>query len=247
MMQGSNDCKLATILVIMIMLLGTTRGFCAADYKDEARPMVIICKASACLLDDFYGGAGLGFDNYRLKQRAGLIAPDGDLLNLNPGLSARGWNGSLFFGYGQTYSWFYIAGEIAAGTSNTDTSYTLSRNDVHYTTKVNARTSYNVAILAGTKLTSNHLAYFRVGYIRTLFRTEELGINFDSGFNHSETHWENGLQFGLGMETALYDHWSMRGEYNYLRYGSIKTDRGTQFSVANNQFILSVIYHFTHG
>jgi opacity protein-like surface antigen len=72
-------------------------------------------------------------------------------------------------------------------------------------------------------------------------KSQESGIVAGSA---STTQWGNGLIAGLGLETAIDDRFSVRGEYNYISYGSYDSSLGTVFSPSNSQFMLGLLYHF---
>jgi opacity protein-like surface antigen len=45
-----------------------------------------------------------------------------------------------------------------------------------------------------------------------------------AGFDQEVSHWRGGWNIGGGLEWAFSDHWTIRGEYIYDRYGSRSYD-----------------------
>lgn len=212
------------------------RDYKGDDYKGEIvrKPC---CRPIKFLRDGIYVGAALGYDSFRTRQSVSEIDILGNADNANPPISTRGVNGSLFAGYGQYYRWFYIAGEILARYSGADTTYSINA----YNSTLSVHSTFGVDILPGVKLNDSSLLYARVGYSRTDFKLSESGV---VGGGASESNWGNGVDLGLGLETAMWREWSLRGEYVYTYYGSLNSQLGTRYSPSNSEFNLGVIYHF---
>lgn len=216
------------------------------EYKGEVVPAPIVVPVPVGLKDGAYAGVGLGYDSYKFRESLGLADGGGGIVSFNPTLSAKGWNGSLFAGYGQYYDRFYIAGEVSAFSTDANTGYSFGTGLDNFNTEVNARYGYSVSILPGIKVNNFTLLYARLGFVRTSFKSQEKVIVAGTGLtqNASTTSWGNGYNYGVGMETAVYPCVSVRGEYTYTSYGSFNSPIGTKFSPSNNQFVLSAIYHF---
>lgn len=214
-----------------------------ADYKEECVP--VMCRPEMCLHDGFYLGLGLGYDAYKIRATNTVVIDGFTIASFNPPMSVKGWNASLFAGYGQYYDWFYFAGEAFIGASNAASSYTANVPSAGATAtqEIDVRGSYGVAILPGLKVNPSTLMYVRLGYVRTKFKTKDFGGVPTASFSVADNDWENGFNYGLGMETAIYDNWSLRGEYTYTSYSSHNTPL-TKYSPTNNQFVLGLIYHF---
>lgn len=241
--------KISCLSVISLAVLLGSNSFAAhVDYKaegckSEPIPVAIPVISPVGLKDGFYAGVGLGYDSYRVRQ--GLtVADTGGPTSFNPQLSATGWNGSLFGGYGQYYNRFYIAGEMFVNTSNASAGYAISSAADLFRTSVDVRSSYGIAILPGFKVNNSTLLYGKLGFTRTQFKTQERDVTPVNANRGPTNAWGNGLNYGLGLETAVYPCVSMRGEYTYTTYGAFTSHVGTKFSPSNNQFVLSAIYHF---
>ncbi len=207
------------------------------SYKDIPTKRCVLCIKT--LKDGIYAGAGLGYDAYRIKQNLSVMDVTGVLDQSNSNLSAKGTVGNLFLGYGQYYDWFYIAGEIFGNYSDADTSF----SQLSYQSDFDVRTSYGASILPGIRLSQAALVYGRIGYTRSYFSAKE---NMPGAFQLNTTDWGNGIHYGIGIEAALYRNWSLRGDYTYTYYGSFSSSIGTSFQPVNNQFMLSVLYHFDY-
>lgn len=253
-MKKNSRLSVISLTVSAASLLIASTAFAAhADYKNEVykgEPVAVApvpCPILNCLQDGAYVGAGLGYDAYKVRQSITVNDGVGSGTSFNPSLSARGFNGSIFAGYGQYYDRFYIAGEVSALSTAADMSYGMSNQDISFGTKLTARASYGVAILPGLKVNDSTLVYIRLGYVRTSFKSQEnetipaFGV-FNRGV--SKSTWGNGLNYGIGVETAVCRNVSVRGEYNYINYNSFNSPVGTKFAPSNNQFVISGIYHF---
>lgn len=221
-----------------------------ADYKNEAP-----CPPEPCLKDGFYVGIGLGYDNYRVRQSTSLglttevnsLGAFGEIVTANPPLSARGWNGSIFAGYGQYFDYFYIGAELLANTTNAQVTYGTGEGLGFYDAKFDVNASYGVSLLPGVRLSNATMMYVRLGYLRTEFKARETFVDDDLPllvFSGSTTEWKNGFQYGLGMETLVCDNLSLRGEYTRTQYSSFRSSDITSWDPSNNQAVLSLIYHF---
>jgi len=240
-----------------------------ANFKAEVPPP---CPPILMLHDGFYLGIGVGYDSYRVHSSNDMIALDPKAVpvlvdftsNSSADGSATGWMGGIFGGYGRYFDWFYLAAEINANTSNakSSASYTNSLGDSASVTS-KARGSYGIALLPGIKLNDSSLLYVRLGYLRTNFKSSASFTNVDpldstvTSLNGSSNEWRNGFDYGVGIETAIAEDVSIRGEYTHTSFnsktisGSFTNAAGTEtvsfsdkFNVSNNEFMLSLLYHF---
>ena len=85
------------------------------------------------------------------------------------------------------------------------------------------------------------MVYVRLGYDRTLVKVTEKGTLLGGD---STKAWANGVDFGMGIETAIARHLSLRGEYIYTRDSTFDTKFDTTFSPSNSEFTLGLLYHF---
>lgn len=211
-----------------------------ADYKNEAP-----CPPEPMLKDGFYVGLGASYDAYKVRKSTST-SDLGYVTTFNPPLSAKGWDGELFAGYGQYFDYFYIGGELMVSTSSATGSWGAGtfNNFLNYQSKFDARTSYGAALLPGVRVNNASLFYIRLGYVRTDFKARESFAIGAFPFSFSESEWKGAFQYGVGIETLVYDNLSLRGEYTYAGFGDFRTSNITKYEPANNQFVLSLIYHF---
>jgi len=237
------------------LLLGSTATMAHANYKGDLKGerMPEPCPPIKVLKDGFYVGAQVGYDVYGVRDSVGIVGVDeGDGLALNPTLYANGAIGGLFGGYGMYFqNLYYLALEIYGNYSGASTSYNYlgsspgELNDRLHT-KVNARGSYGISVLPGIKLNDSTLAYLRLGYNRANIKGQESSTNFDGvAFSVSNSNWTGGFNYGIGLESVVWDNFSVRGEFNYTSYSSFSDPiTETRFSPANGTFMVGLVYHF---
>lgn len=209
------------------------------SYKDE----IIVpppCPLPCFLKDGIYLGAQAGYDAYRVRESFSLGAPVSAFGN--PTVNATGWVGGLFLGFGQYLNDVaYLGAEVFANYSDALTNYSLTTSTGTYTSEVRVRQSFGAAFLPGVALNDVALGYVRLGYNYAKIISHE---NTTGSASTNKTHYSNGFNFGLGIETLLHGHWSLRTEYSHTYYNSFSSGLSTSFNPSDNQFMLSILYHF---
>lgn len=254
-----------SLMLVSATAMANTKGYKGeTDLKCEApAPCCPTCPVS--LMDGFYVGLGLGYDNYRVRQNfdlseTGLGTP---FLNGNPPISVNGWTPQLFLGYGKNMSdAFYLGAEVFIDTSNAEASYNVSDTTFNYSSKIEAELGYGVALLPGIKLNCTTLGYLRLGYnwVRMEYKQNMTDNNLDTRGSSSNTDTVHGFSYGIGMETLLNCNWSLRGEYIHTNYSSSHsglsvigsqglappptTILDSSYDPSDNQYMLSLIFHF---
>lgn len=242
------------------------------NYKAEVPPP---CPPILMLHDGFYLGVGVGYDSYRIHETldtseteisTGVLEATSSASRTH---AATGWMGGIFAGYGRYFDTFYIGLEINANTSNADATSSFATSDEFGdndsgNSKVEARSSYGIALLPGIKVNDSSLLYARLGYLRTNFKGSANFNNVDaidattSNYSVSTSRWRNGFQFGIGIETAVAEDISIRGEFTHTSYntktasatfvdpitGTDNVSLSDRFNLSNNEFMFSVLYHF---
>src|ERR1700679_1871975 len=102
-----------------------------------------------------------------------------------------------------------------------------------------------ICFLSGLKINKKTLGYIRLGYNWSKIDTNEVHSDPDS-FNSLEYNQSNvstGFSYGLGIESAFSNDFSLRAEYTHTNYSSFDTNAGTEIVPSNNQFMLSLIHH----
>lgn len=222
------------------------------NYKNEL--INTPCPIAFPLNDGLYVGAALGYDSYRVRSETGFVSPDGDNATWQTILNPVGINGGGFIGYGKYLDNFfdmYLAIEAFGLAASADTSYQLAANiplvnvPISADTDVKVKSSYGISLIPGFKLSSSNLLYLRFGYSWANMSVNQSVV--DEGvtiYDISQSKTPGGINYGLGVETALYRNLSMRFEYNHTTYSSFDTDLNTQISPADNQLLLGILYRF---
>jgi outer membrane immunogenic protein len=248
--------KLSTITLAVIattLLLGSASALAApnykGDYKGEAMPAP--CPQPLTLRDGFYIGGQIGYDSYRTRvTKSGAL--EAYTATLNPIMNPTGFVGGLFAGYGMYWSNFYYLGAEAlfngsGATASQTYSFTSpgATRSVYTTTSTGA--SWGVSLLPGVKVNESTLTYIRLGYNQARIRGKSIYTStaVGGGTAYGNTNsWQGGFNYGLGIETAVYPNVSVRTEYSHTNYNTFSDNNGTSYAPGDNQFMLSLIYHF---
>lgn len=217
------------------------------EYKDEEVAASPAPCAVPCLLKDgFYVGAQGGYDSYRIRNSLSSPPAFGPAFNFNPQASANGWVGGVMAGYGQYLNdLFYIGAEIMANYSDATSSIGASTPTLAYRNQVRVRGSWGVAALPGVRLNDGTLGYVRIGYNWANLQSHETATGLPVNTSVNKSHTSSGFNVGVGIETLVYENWSVRAEYTHTNYNSFNSAVGTSFSPSDNQFMVGVIYHFS--
>lgn len=242
-MKLFNLSKIAVLVLVssvatVTFAKGNMNNYKDAGFKDAP------CPTPPSLMDGFYVGAQAGYDAYRMR-----ASTTNAVVNSTAVGSLTGWVGGLFAGYGQYFNNYYLGGELL-GNYNGNNQTLTSGNDVggdSWNVKAKAKGTWGLAVLPGMKLNDTTLGYFRLGYDWTKFESNSSGVNATTTpattFSGSGNKTEGGWDFGLGLETLVYQNWSVRTEYNHVWYGSFNAGN-TSIDASDNQFNLGVLYHF---
>jgi opacity protein-like surface antigen len=200
----------------------------------------------------WYLGAQAGYDSYRVRENvSGTILGTG--FAANPVLSGNGWVGGLFLGYGMMMNdWFYLGGELFGNFSGVDQNMSATINGIgSVNTSFQVNGSWGLGLLPGIKMTDSTLTYVRLGWNWANLKQTANIMNAANAIltSGSKTNTSNGFVFGVGMETLIVDNWSLRGEFDhtwYSNYNVISAAPALTVTTnpSDNQYMLSVIYHF---
>ncbi len=188
----------------------------------------------------FYVGAGATRDTADFSTKASIPG-----YSASNDASGTGFGGNLFAGYGYTFcNGFYLGSEVFGSMTSLEHKTTTSVSGFSNTAKIDVKNSYGLSVLPGYMITNNTLAYARVGYVRSKLEISNSGFPSDK-FNL------NGVQYGLGLQTALMNNLSLRGEYTYTNYQSesrsYTNNAGTgtaRLNPSTDQFGVSLAYNF---
>lgn len=226
--------QLAISFITLCLISGST-------FADLLYPIKLICtprQVCKVLYDGFYVGVSAGYDAYQIRENSGLP------LDAHPTVDTQGPSGSLIGGYGQYYAWFYIAGELSVTGSGAGASFNNVNVNFSHSNRINVRESFAASILTGARLTRTALFYVRVGVVRTLLNIDETEVIANVATHNLENEWIDGIRYGVGIETGIFNQVSLRAEFTRTNYGSEGSQMGTQLTPAQSQFMLAVLYHF---
>ncbi|MCE3238171.1 MAG: hypothetical protein K0R24_1152 [Gammaproteobacteria bacterium] len=241
MKKHSQLSLLSAGVSVAALLLASTTGFAAGNYKGESYKGEAMapapCPVEKPLKDGFYVGAQVGYDSYRAAQNSTVASTE---LNTSHVTNATGFAGGLFAGYGQYFQdAYYLAAEILVNTSNANQTNNLSYASNTFHSKFSANTSYGARFLPGIKLNNSALFYVPLGYTRASLKgTTPLT---------SKSQSSGGFVYGVGIETAIYENFSLRGEYTHTNNNSFSSSgsgANVKWSPSDNQFMLGLLYHF---
>jgi outer membrane immunogenic protein len=115
---------------------------------------------------------------------------------------------------------------------------------------------WGLALLPGIRLNHTSLGYVRLGYSWLTLKgrvniTANNLVDLVPGSVFStarKTDTSSGFNFGFGIETLLWENWSMRTEYTHYYYDSFTaasdpTGVTTTYNPSDNQFMLGFTYH----
>jgi outer membrane immunogenic protein len=227
-------------------------GYKGENYKGEA---MAPCPQPLTLNGGFYIGADVGYDMYQAEHEFDATDPilPGLTVSNDPVLSANGWAGGLFAGYGMYFNeMWYLGAEVFGNWSGADTDNTITAqtttgsNNFTATGEFSSNGNVGIDIIPGVKLNPATLAYVRLGYNWADLEVEDSNVVFDSIAqpDSSESDWEGGFHWGVGIESAFYENWSVRAEYTYTSFSDLDTNYSTFESPSDNQFMVGILYHF---
>jgi opacity protein-like surface antigen len=242
---------IATGVLTATLLLSSTafaHGYKGeANYKGEAAPCP---PPERGLQGGFYLGGQVGYDSYRIRTNLNTGS-----FTANPAIAATGWVGGLFAGYGQYFNdFYYLAGEVLGNYSGAsgNASYTVPALALNANSNVHVYGSWGLAVLPGIKLNNDSLLYARLGYDWARikgngnFAATIGGVPVSA--SGSNNQWTGGFTYGLGIETLLYQNWSMRTEVSHTGYNSFNNNLPAVGTVSVNpsdtQVMVGFIYHF---
>lgn len=192
------------------------------------------------LHDGFYMGAEIGYDSYNMSTKINTTIGGVSVFQQTPDLNAVGLSYTALAGYGRVFDDpLYLGAELFYNSSQA----TTSQNVVGiYNIKSLVLNSYGASFLPGIKLGTSTLLFLKAGYTRVDAKTYETSSSL--GVNNAQPNGVNGIHYGLGFESTIYQNWSARGEYTHINCKSFTTSVGTKITPSDNQFMFGVILHF---
>ena len=215
------------------------------------------CPQPLTLNGGFYLGADVGYDMYQAQHEfTATSAATGTSFTTDPTLSASGWAGGLFAGYGMYFNdvWYLgaeVFGAWSGATVDHNSSVTaagggsLASNSSTFSSDGNV----GIDVIPGMKLNPATLAYVRLGYNWADLNGEDtVTIDGASVSSNNNNDWQGGFHWGVGIESAFYENWSVRAEYTYTSFDNLNNGTSTYSSTfkdpSDNQFMVGLLYHF---
>lgn len=213
-------------------------------------------EAAPCfgIRDGFYVGAEGGYDAYNAKRSATFTDVGGDAVNLSRRLSATGWVGGAFAGYGHYFDRFYLGGEAwyfganPSGNESETVTRPTTATMISNSSKISVDHEYGVAVLPGFRVNDASLFYARLGYQWAKFNGTETASVGTATTSASNSTTRGGFAFGVGSELAIFpvEGLNLRTDYIHTWYTSFSgaTAFNSTYNVGNNEFLLGLSYHF---
>jgi outer membrane immunogenic protein len=226
-------------------------GYKGENYKGEA---MAPCPQPLTLNGGFYIGADVGYDMYQAQHEVTATTAT-SVYSADPSLSASGWAGGLFAGYGMYFNeaW-YLGAEVfgawsGASTDHNSSIITAGATEFSNSAKYSSDGNVGIDVIPGMKLNPATLAYVRLGYNwADLQGQDNVTIDGVAQPGTSDSNWEGGFHWGVGLESAFYENWSVRAEYTYTSFSNLNNDTAAYSSTfkdpSDNQFMVGLLYHF---
>lgn len=233
-------------MLITLLFLVSTIPVALAMNNGESATAVLPEMTSLSLKSGPYLGVQIGYDSYRISY-SGTNNLDGSASSSS--INSVGFVSGLFAGYGQYFNnLYYLGGEFFVNDSSATATTTFTMPGIgSVSDQYHINWSSGFSLLPGLKLNDKSLAYLRLGYNWVNMKIEESGSNASGIQTYSVNVFNvsNGFMYGLGIESLIYQKWSVRGEFDHVNYSSF-TPKGSgfKFSPTDNQFLLGLIYHF---
>jgi len=243
----------ASLALSSVSFAAKGEGYKGENYKGEA---MAPCPQPLTLNGGFYLGADVGYDMYQAEHEFGVVNAAGDVFTTDPTLSASGWAGGLFAGYGMYFNdaW-YLGAEVFGAWSGASTNHNITYNptvggNTSNSAKFESDGNVGIDVIPGMKLNPATLAYVRLGYNWADLQGQDTTVidGVSAGSSNSNSDWQGGFHWGVGIESAFYENWSVRAEYTYTSFSNLNNDTATYSSTfedpSDNQFMVGLLYHF---
>jgi len=241
----------ASLALSSVSFAAKGEGYKGENYKGEA---MAPCPQPLTLNGGFYLGADVGYDMYQSEHEFAINPAGPDNFSTDPTLSASGWAGGLFAGYGMYFNdvWYLgaeVFGAWSGASSNHNITFTTTTNTLNENAKFSSDGNVGIDVIPGMKLNPATLAYVRLGYNWADLEAQD-NVTFDgtSIDSSSNSNWQGGFHWGVGIESAFYENWSVRAEYTYTSFSNLNNDTSTYSSTfenpSDNQFMVGLLYHF---
>jgi len=241
----------ASLALSSVSFAAKGENYKGENYKGEA---MAPCPQPLTLNGGFYLGADVGYDIYQAEHDFSTTAAGGLSYSTDPNLAAAGWAGGLFAGYGMYFNdiW-YLGAEVFGAWSGASTTHTSAATIGAFSASDNAKYdsdgNVGVDVIPGVKLNPATLAYVRLGYNwADLEGSDTVVLNGTTVGSDNNSSWQGGFHWGVGIESAVYENWSVRAEYTITSFSNLNNSTSSYSSTfedpSDNQFMVGILYHF---
>lgn len=251
--------KLSLIsMSVASLLLASATSFAGGNgnYKDNYKGEPP-CPVEKGLLGGFYLGVQGGYDIYRTNVATAATVSTSSFSDEYK-LSSPGWVGGGMLGYGMYIDQWYLGAEIFGNGSGASGSHHLAAGTTRAEQEVEATANYGIDFLPGYKINNHTLVYGRLGYNWARIKAEgeltaptsDVNATIISYIDDEETKTVGGFHWGVGMESMVYENFSLRAEYTYTKFKhfDIHAEAGrvgeVEVTPSDNQFMVGLLYHF---
>jgi len=144
-----------------------------------------------------------------------------------------GFGGGAFIGFGWVNNQLYGGFEAEVGYDGADWSESFDGTTID----LEARLAFGLSGRVGGVIADKYLIYGRVGWVRTNFKLSASDLV-------SGDEYFDGIRFGGGVETILWDNFSVRAEYTYTIYEDALDIPGMDLDVDQHLVRIGVAYYF---
>lgn len=251
--------KYLTLLTVLQMLIVTAglipvKTLAESKQLDVKNEIPVLCAAPLMLKDGYYVAVAAGYDIYKMKDNTSYNDINNiEIVKANPELAVNGMIGDFVLGYGKLFgksSNLYLGAEFFANGSAADSDFEINASSIPVIidTDVVVNGSFGLAILPGIKINKTSMIYLKAGYswstasVDETFRTE-VDYEFKS-IEYNDALTVDGFLYGIGLESAFNENFSLRAEYSHVSYSSFYTGAGAKIEPSRDQFLFGLAYHF---
>lgn len=222
----------------------------AEEVPSVGNPETIVSCKTLNLKDGYYVGIAAGYDVYKMANK--IIFQDEDTQNKftsNPDLALNGMVGDFFLGYGKQFGRnesLYLGLELFANGSAADNDFqtNIPSFPVIIDSDMVVNGNYGLSAIPGLMINNTTMLFLKLGYSWSIISIDEtVRIPFNS-IEYTDEVTVGGFMYGIGLESALYDQFTLRAEYSHTDYNSFETVSKATVIPTRNQFLLGLVYHF---
>ncbi len=238
---------LRKILMSTVVLVGAMGAASASDLPTTKGPPAYIPPPPVFTWTGLYAGGQVGYQWGTTDTN--IYGPAGTYLGSVPSYSDNGFTGGVHVGYN------YQIGQFVVGLEADANGLAYRGNDTAVPLKFTFTGATNETVDGSIRgrvgYAFDHALFYATGglAIGEFNNTSSVTYHVDPSFSWWTTRL--GWTVGGGIEYALSNNWSVRGEYRYTDYGSFNETYGAPFSgyyarvhLTDNRVQLGISYKF---